>query len=551
MITFNNIAIKIGIGSTWISNTYIKPNTMRFQMLGWDDGHGNIDTTKTKVTLADLESYTTSGAGTWNQVDEDVFDFTKANRAWGNSSSSIFDNLFKYTPEGGSATPLLQHYHFDVIDADLTRVTNIRNLFANQLIHRCKLSNTSSVTYAGSAFKKTTAAVADTLEYVAPLDLSACESIESMFQAYVSDTDLSGTRKLSEVGQLTTSSTLINIKNAFQGCNHLKSLPNITDISGVLFLSTGTTAYYNYENAFYNCASAESGILAMYNKFVAAEKTPMASVFFNCGVNSVTGSAELAQVPGEWGGKLITVPSTIDALTLRMVSSNTHVGDKMPDSVNTTANRKNYGIVYKAIDAYNGIWDVTIGQTTWNNKNYIQDVFTSVIGQGDCSTVTNCSNAFEQKTKLESVCYLTFANSTRATAMFSKCNHLTSVAGFSLPSCQYYGDSNGGMFYNCTDLTSVPLFDTSAAESMRFMFSGCTALTSVPLYNTSAVTNTANMFNGCTAVESGALALYNQASTQTTPPTTYTNMFKNCGSGTTSGAAELAQIPASWGGTGA
>lgn len=57
------------------------------------------------------------------------------------------------------------------------------------------------------------------------------------------------------------------------------------------------------------------------------------------------------------------------------------------------------------------------------------------------------------------------------------------------------------------------------------------------------------MFYNCTQVQSGALALYQQASTQTTPPTIYENAFWQCGSNTTTGAAELAQIPVAWGGT--
>jgi len=58
------------------------------------------------------------------------------------------------------------------------------------------------------------------------------------------------------------------------------------------------------------------------------------------------------------------------------------------------------------------------------------------------------------------------------------------------------------------------------------------------------------MFRNCYAVESGALALYRQASTQANPPTYHTNTFKDCGKDTVTGAAELASIPASWGGLG-
>jgi len=54
------------------------------------------------------------------------------------------------------------------------------------------------------------------------------------------------------------------------------------------------------------------------------------------------------------------------------------------------------------------------------------------------------------------------------------------------------------------------------------------------------------MFYQCTNVQSGALALYQQASSQTTPPTSHNQTFYNCGSNTTTGSAELAQIPSGW-----
>jgi hypothetical protein len=57
------------------------------------------------------------------------------------------------------------------------------------------------------------------------------------------------------------------------------------------------------------------------------------------------------------------------------------------------------------------------------------------------------------------------------------------------------------------------------------------------------------MFDSCYKVQSGALALYQQASTQATPPTDHTGTFTNCGRDTVTGAAELAQIPQDWGGT--
>ena len=106
-----------------------------------------------------------------------------------------------------------------------------------------------------------------------------------------------------------------------------------------------------------------------------------------------------------------------------------------------------------------------------------------------------------------------------------------------------------GTFQGCTSLKSVCLFDTSAVTVMTSTFQGCTSLKSIPLFDTSAASNMNNMFNGCTKVEGGALALYQQASTQTTPPANHTDTFKNCGRDTETGAAELTQIPSDWGGT--
>jgi hypothetical protein len=58
-------------------------------------------------------------------------------------------------------------------------------------------------------------------------------------------------------------------------------------------------------------------------------------------------------------------------------------------------------------------------------------------------------------------------------------------------------------------------------------------------------------FRNCTSVQSGALALYQQASTQATPPPSHSGCFSGCGLNAPSDApihAEMRQIPMSWGG---
>lgn len=139
------------------------------------------------------------------------------------------------------------------------------------------------------------------------------------------------------------------------------------------------------------------------------------------------------------------------------------------------------------------------------------------------------------------------SNITNMESMFDGCTALQSVALFDTSNVTYMRN----MFYECSNLTTVPLFDTSKVTDMYSMFFSCGHLPTVPLFDTSKVTDIGWMFANCTNVQSGALALYQQASTQTNPPSKHGNTFLNCGKNTQTGSAELAQIPSSWGGKGA
>ena len=55
----------------------------------------------------------------------------------------------------------------------------------------------------------------------------------------------------------------------------------------------------------------------------------------------------------------------------------------------------------------------------------------------------------------------------------------------------------GSMFYNCTNLTTIPQLDTSNVTDSYAMFSGCSKLTTIPLLDTSNVTSNGYMFNNC------------------------------------------------------
>ena len=208
--------------------------------------------------------------------------------------------------------------------------------------------------------------------------------------------------------------------------------------------------------------------------------------------------------------------------------------------------------VYKSGTDFNNLfyWSTNVIEVLGANTTGITNMSTmfqrctslTSVALFDTSSVTDMKSMFRGCSSLTSVPLLDTSNITSMMYMFSECSSLTTVPLFNTSSVTDMDQ----LFYLCSSLTSVPLFDTSNVTSMTDMFNNCTSLTSVPLFNTSNVTSMFRTFYDCINVETGALALYQQASTQTNPPYTYSMAFRNCGSNTTTGAAELAQIPEDW-----
>lgn len=160
----------------------------------------------------------------------------------------------------------------------------------------------------------------------------------------------------------------------------------------------------------------------------------------------------------------------------------------------------------------------------------------------DTSSATNMYGMFAECTSLKSIPLIDCSSATDMESMFNGCTNLISV-----PLLNTINTTNmKNMFVNCISITTVPLFNTANVTNMSFMFANCTGFTTIPLFNTSNATNVNDMFSSCHNVQSGALALYQQMSTQTNPPTNHDNTFYNCGDETTTGQAELNQIPLAW-----
>lgn len=141
--------------------------------------------------------------------------------------------------------------------------------------------------------------------------------------------------------------------------------------------------------------------------------------------------------------------------------------------------------------------------------------------------------------------YDVYKSGTDLSSMFRGSNNIAEVLGANTTGITITEE----MFRDCS-VNTVALFDTTNVTNMNLMFS-LANLRTVPLFDTSKVTTMNGMLQMNLNVESGALALYQQASSQANPPSEHYATFRNCGIDTTTGAAELAQIPSSWGGTGA
>lgn len=225
------------------------------------------------------------------------------------------------------------------------------------------------------------------------------------------------------------------------------------------------------------------------------------------------------------------------------------------------------------VNSTNNIWDVTYENLDWKDLFFGQTNLLEVIGANTTGvTILGISNAsndcgcFENCSSLTRVALFDTSNVTTMARMFVYCNSLHTVPLFNMLNVE----SLKYMFYHCIALQSVPFFDTSHVNNMYGTFEQSNIIT-LPEFNMISVTNIDNMCYQCGAlktiplfrntdniinayrtfavtvnVESGALALYQQLSSQTNPPRSHSRMFSQCGTNTETGSAELEQIPSDW-----
>lgn len=175
------------------------------------------------------------------------------------------------------------------------------------------------------------------------------------------------------------------------------------------------------------------------------------------------------------------------------------------------------------------------------------------------SHCTSMANMFDNDTNgigishLKEVPLLDTSNVTTMGTMFRRCVNLEEVPKFDTSNVTNMSGMFSGWVNNEHNnemhLKSVPDFDYSKVTRLEGFVRNCTSLTEIPEMNIEAnVTRCNEMFHNCLNIKSGQKALYDKLSAISTI-TNHADCFKDCGSDTEEGRAELAQIPTSWGGT--
>lgn len=226
--------------------------------------------------------------GTWTRVGEALWDWTCTDPDW----SWCF---LTFGNESNVRADLIGH-------GDLSGVTNMACIFAESnalrsVAHMSALNVPSLISAFDWCVNLVSVGMLDfpnndnfirafrgcrSLTSIAAMDLTNVHEVAFAFE---------GCTALVNPPSMMNSSALTNIVEMFKGCTALRSLPDLT--FGVV----------NYaRNAFDGCVNVESGILELYTRLSSQATPPSthASCFANCGINTVTGAAELELIPGDW-----------------------------------------------------------------------------------------------------------------------------------------------------------------------------------------------------------------------------------------------------------
>ena len=172
---------------------------------------------------------------------------------------------------------------------------------------------------------------------------------------------------------------------------------------------------------------------------------------------------------------------------------------------------------------------------------------------GNMPAYNGKNNIFSRNASLKKVHYLCVNGAEGIGDLFSRCGNLTDAH---VTLCNTPGMSE--WFYKCSALKTVSVGDINSDTYDRYndkmgvnqisdMFYGCSALKYLPIMKFDGhLYNADRTFMDCQNVEGGIVSAYNRITADNTLEHDHDSTFKNCGTNTSAGSAELAQIPADW-----
>lgn len=167
------------------------------------------------------------------------------------------------------------------------------------------------------------------------------------------------------------------------------------------------------------------------------------------------------------------------------------------------------------------VWDLTYNNSSWNqllkDQTDLLEVISANTTRPNGNKVLLMNYMFYGCTSLKKVALFDTSDVTYMNYMFDRCYSLTDVPLFDTSKVTHMTS----MFYDCTSLVSVPLFDTSKVTTMASMFGFCSKLVSVPLFDTSSVETLSDFCYQCTSLTSVPLL-------NTRSVTDMGSAFKNC-----------------------
>lgn len=230
---------------------------------------------------------------------------------------------------------------------------------------------------------------------------------------------------------------------------------------------------------------------------------------------------------------------------LRTVGDIIILGDDIFDDHNTHIGFTRVGSMFENCTSLTTVGNVRLEHMT--SMEYMFDGCRSLttIGNVYAPKVVNLAWAFHNCESLVTMPSVTLSNLARI--FYSSFNNCRSLQSCPIVSSLDNATNCENMFNNCHALSAFPTFSASKVTTIASMFYGCDSLTgSIPSYDFRNVNDCKYAFAGCTALSGGILDTYDRFMSYEIQPTVYTHCFQNCGIGTQTGSAELAQIPSDW-----